>query len=303
MVKVKAYAKINLALNITGTKGGFHLLETLVGSIDIFDLVTVKKRKDDLVQITMHGMGSEGIPPEENNAFRVAERFAQKYRTGGVDIVIYKNIPLGAGLGGSSADAAGVLRALQKLYGIADETGIRALANASGSDTGYMLDGGYAVLTGRGDEVRPVQADISLPILLFLPETPVHTPDCYRAYDLLPHTNPYAASIAEHALESGNIPLLGENLYNALYPAASSLNGDVQIALEEAKSFSPSGAAMTGSGSGVFALFETRELCAWAQSRYKGKCRTILTRTIVPKAAKELRSPYALTEEEQGFMR
>lgn len=120
-VRIKAPAKVNFALGITGESGGFHMLDSIVCTIDLFDDVTVAKRSDGMVNITMRGMGSENIPPEANNAVRAAELFAEKHSTGGADITITKRIPMGAGLGGSSADAAGVLRAMSKLYGRGDE--------------------------------------------------------------------------------------------------------------------------------------------------------------------------------------
>jgi 4-diphosphocytidyl-2C-methyl-D-erythritol kinase len=91
---------------------------------------------------------------------------------------------------------------------------------------------------------------------------------------------------------------------NDLFRAAYSLNADVGKAYEEAVAFSPLGATMSGSGSCVFAMFETKELCEWAKSRYKGKFRTYVVKTVVPnytavkKVAKAWRNPFALSEEE-----
>ena len=92
---------------------------------------------------------------------------------------------------------------------------------------------------------------------------------------------------------------------NDLFRAAYSLNEEVGTAYEEAASFSPLGAAMSGSGSSVFALFETKELCEWAKSRYKGKFRGFVVKTVIPdytavgkKKGKALRNPFALSQEE-----
>ena len=149
-VKIKSYAKVNLTLDVTGRAGGYHLLDSFVASVDLFDLVCVRKRKDKLVSVTMHGMDGEGIPPERNNAFKAGEAFVGRFSTAGADVTVYKNIPMGAGLGGSSADAAGVLNAMAKLYGIDDKAALGELADALGSDTRYMLDGGFCRMRGRG---------------------------------------------------------------------------------------------------------------------------------------------------------
>ena len=172
-VKIKAYAKINLTLDVTGVSEGYHLLDSFVASISLYDLLVVRKRKDKLVSVTMHGMDSEGIPPESNNAFRAGEAFVRRFSTTGADITVYKNIPMGAGLGGSSADAAGVLSALAALYG-ADEEALGELADALGSDTRYMLRGGYARMRGRGNLISPVSGEgKKLYFLLICPQTSV----------------------------------------------------------------------------------------------------------------------------------
>ncbi|MBQ4268054.1 MAG: 4-(cytidine 5'-diphospho)-2-C-methyl-D-erythritol kinase, partial [Clostridia bacterium] len=92
-VKIKSYAKINLTLEIVGEKDGYHLLESLVASVDLYDLIALKKRKDGLCSVTMKGLGSESIPPEENNALKAAELFVATFGTKGADITVFRNIP------------------------------------------------------------------------------------------------------------------------------------------------------------------------------------------------------------------
>lgn len=294
-VKIKAYAKVNLTLEITGEREGYHLLDSLVASVDIADLIVLKKRKDKLSSITMRGLGSENIPPERNNALKAAELFSQKYGVAGADITVYKNIPLGAGLGGSSADASGVLRGMAKLYNIDDEAGVGELADCLGSDTKYMLDGGFVRMEDRGTKLTETGISEPLHLLLILPRTTVSTGACYGAYDDMPKTA-YAAATENciSALLEKDKERAGRYLTNDLFLPAASLNEDVRKAYEEALSFSPLGAVMTGSGSCVLALFETPELCAWAKSRYKGKFRTLVTKTIEPKKIKIWRNPFAL---------
>lgn len=299
-VKVKSYAKVNLTLDVVGTAGGYHLIDSLVASINIYDLVCVKKRKDNLISVSMHGMDSEGIPPEQNNAFRAGEAFVRRFSTKGADITVYKNIPIGAGLGGSSADAAGVLSGLVRLYGADDERALCEIADSLGSDTRYMLNGGYCRMQGRGEKLTPLPApERPLNLFLICPRTPVSAGACYKAFDEGEKIAPSTENCLGAFLK-GDAEGLGRGLSNALYPAAARLNEDVETALEEARSFSPLGACMTGSGSGVFALFETAELCDWARSRYRGKFRTYTVKTVVPKEKKKsFRSPFALTDEER----
>ena len=295
-VKVLSYAKLNLTLDITGKEGNFHTLDSLVVTVGLYDKIVAKKRKDNLINVTMHGMGSDKLYPEENNAVRAGERFVEAFGTQGADISIYKNIPMGAGLGGSSADAAGVLNALAKLNKITDFEKVKALADGLGSDTGYMLRGGLARMCGRGDEVEFLSDSPDMHFFLLCPKSDVSTAECYKTYDELP--NEKKAGRTERCLQAYRGMGLGEAARffgNDLYESAKSLNDDVGEAVAILKGFSPLGAGMTGSGSAAFALFETRELCEWAKSRYRGKFRSYLADAVYPAEKKRKYSnPYSI---------
>ncbi len=277
-VRTKAYAKINLTLYVTGERDGYHCLDSLVTSVDLFDAITVKKRKDRLVSVTMHGMGSELISPESNNACRAAELFVEEFGTNGADITVYKNIPMGAGLGGSSADAAGVLNALQSLYKIDDRVKLKLIADKTGSDTRYMLTGGWARLFGRGDEVKAVESSLKLYLLMLIPEQKVSTAECFGAFDSTGKVGGNSDA-AERAVIALDTAALAPQLSNALMSAAASLSEDIETCVRELKAFDPLAVNMTGSGSGVYALFENKEMCAYAKSRYRGKARAIILKT------------------------
>ena len=307
-VKIKSYAKVNLTLEIVGVKEQYHMLDSLVASVDLFDLLVIKRRKGKVSTVKMHGMGSESIPPEKNNALKAAEAFSVAFDTDGADITVYKNIPIGAGLGGSSADVVGVLNGMAQLYGIEDRTALKTLADKLGSDTGYMLNGGFARMQGRGERVTPIDTGATLHFLLLCPKTSVSAGECYRAYDSVQKTEQTHENTTQNAiaaLQENRLNDLGRYMTNDLYAPAITLNTDVQKAYEEALSFSPLGGVMTGSGSGVIAMFAHKELCEWAKSRYKGKCDAYVVSTIVPDYANKkkkkglaVRNPFALTEEE-----
>ena len=150
-ITIKAKAKINLTLDVVGLNSGYHDINTLVTTIDLYDRIILKKRKDSAISLNCTGVKMD-CAITDNNAYKTAKAFADKFSTGGVDITVQKNIPLGAGLGGSSADIAGVLNGLKALYGVNES--VLDIANALGSDSGYMLSGGYAVLSGRGDKIK-----------------------------------------------------------------------------------------------------------------------------------------------------
>ena len=305
-VKIKAYAKVNLTLEITGVEQGYHVLDSFVCSIDVFDLVVLKKRKNPLSSVTMHGLGSESIPPEKNNALKAAEAFSKAFGTNGADITVYKNIPMGAGLGGSSADVSGVLNGMAKLYGVTDYEKLKEIADNLGSDTGYMLTGGFARMQGRGELVTPIETNTKLHFLLLCPSSEVSAGVCYKKYDELPKTLEWRESFTQNCIKAtceNDQESIGRYVMNDLYKPALHINGDVKKAYEELKNFSPLGVAMTGSGSCVFALFETEELCRWAKSRYRGKFRAIVAQSVNPNGKKtDWKNPYKLTEEELNLI-
>ena len=113
----------------------------------------------------------------------------------------------------------------------------------------------------------------------------VSTAECFKGFDLLPKEaqaeNVGKTEACIEGLLSMDEAAVGQSLANDLYKAASTLNEEVEKTLNEARSFSPLGAVMTGSGSGVLALFETKELCEWAKSRYRGNAETVVVKTVV----------------------
>ncbi len=280
-IKERAYAKLNLTLDLVGVKGGYHMIDSLVTTVNLYDTVTLKARKDGAITLVTRGCGSEKISPFENNAYKAAVAFQEKYSTAGVDIVIQKEIPIGGGLGGSSADAVAVLRGMAKLFGVSDGVGLKEIADALGSDTGYLLHGGFARMRGRGEEVERFSCRLPLYFLLILPQTGVSTAACYQKSDEL-----LALAVKSDEvfalLSKGDWQSAAAHFSNGLYPAAASLNRDVALALAEAQSFSPLGASMTGAGSAAYACFDSAELCEWAKSRYQGKFKTVIVRAISP---------------------
>lgn len=279
-VTVKAYAKLNFTLDVTGVNAGYHMLESLVCTTDLYDFIKVKKRRDKLIGVEMHGFGTETLPPEKNNAVKAGESFVNAFSTCGADITVYKNIPVGAGLGGSSADAAGVLNAMSRLYGVGSERRLKELADGLGSDTGYLLTGGWAKISGRGEITEKLNLNDKLYILLLVPDGGVSTGECYAEYDKSPCLQS-RTDAAIKALKNGSLSDFCGNLGNALYPSAVRLNPAVEEAFRELEAFAPSGVNMTGSGSGVYAIFPTRELRDWAKSRYRGKFKSIELKTQI----------------------
>lgn len=276
-VSVNAYAKVNFTLDILGREGGYHLLDSLVSTVSLFDSVTATARTDGKITVSFTGVGAEGIPPR-NNALRAAEAFSDAFSMAGADITIDRKIPVGAGLGSSSADAAGVLRALAALYGISDTVRLKAIADSLGSDTGYLLTGGWARMTGRGEQIAPIADMPALSLLLLIPSAGVSTPQCFVAFDRRAETFSPLTEKAIDCLRREGVK--GAHVFgNALTRAAEELNPEVAVLLSEAAKLSEYGFGMTGSGSACYAVFPSQEECLSARKRYQGTATALCVST------------------------
>ena len=268
-IKIKARAKVNFTLDVSGKKDGYHELKTLVASVSLSDDVIIKKRKDDLISLKV--IGRAGCSAGENNAFKAGKLFKKTFNTKGFDIVLKKRIPIGSGLGGSSADAAGVLSGLKTLFGLSDD--MTALANALGSDTAYMLRGGFAVLEGRGEKITPIESKEKFYFLLLKADGSVITKDAYSKFDETGVSEPEKTPKAADALKNGDISEFLGSLKNDLYNPATAILPEIEENLETLSSVAPS--VMSGSGATTFAVFtdeKSRDLAyKFLKKQLKGK--------------------------------
>ena len=220
-VKVKIPAKINLTLDISGVENGYHILESLVASVDIFDTVTVKPRRDDIINLRFNGVPI-GISGNKSNAYRTAERFKKEFATGGADIYVKRDIPAAAGLGGSSADIAGVLLAMQKLYDVKKD--LTFIANELGSDVAYMLKGGFAVMKGRGDKVDSVTGiKRKFYLNIITADKGVSTVESYTGYDEIGKMYPKNTSAAVKLLKDDDAENFLYVLKNDLFDSSAQI--------------------------------------------------------------------------------
>lgn len=178
---LRAFAKANLSLNITGRSGGLHTLDSVMTTVDAFDTVTVTERADGRICVRFV---NADIDPVDNTAYKAAVLVCDRLKKG-VDISIEKGIPAAAGLGGSSADGAAVLRALDVFYRLPTHgIDMRKLALDVGSDVPFMLTGGAARVTGRGEELFFFRNKLPLFAVGLMSGT-VSTAECFKTFDAL----------------------------------------------------------------------------------------------------------------------
>ena len=163
-------------------------------------------------------------------------------------------------------------------------------------------------MQGRGERVIPLDVREKLYMLLICPQDGVSTGKCFSEYDRVNGENTLReygenTQYCVEALTKKDVFSIGRYLTNDLFIPAATLCTQVGEAYGAAQGFSPIGAVMTGAGSCVLALFENREFCEWAKSRYKGKARTIVVETVEPeKKKKGWRTPFSLSEEESALL-
>ena len=259
-VQEKAFAKINLMLGVRCKRAdGYHELDMLMQTISLYDSVTVEKAPD--ITVTTSGM----LLPY-NNTMRKAAEYYSALTGHGVNIRVIKRIPAQAGLGGGSADAAAVLRALDRLYGEVDSGTMREIALKVGADVPFCYHGGLCRAEGIGEVLTPIKGML-MHIVIVKPAEGVSTKALFDALTL-PRKSPDTLS-AMRALSEGDLEGLSACIYNALEEPAIRLVPEIAVLKERLVENGAVKACMTGSGSAVFGLFRSAGEAEEAAGRLK----------------------------------
>jgi len=251
-LRLKAYAKINLGLRVTGRRGdGFHDICTVFHRVDLFDEITLESADS----IAVHATDPE-VPSDERNICHAAARLVAGALGAreGVRIDITKRIPAGGGLGGGSADAAAVLGALPSFWGGAlSGADLLRLALALGSDVPYFLGRGSALGTGRGEILEYFTLDVPFAILLCTPPVHVSTQWAYAQVTPRPgEGEDLRAALMRGMADPEFLRSHVVNDFEAPVMREHPVIGAVRDAMtEEGALF----ASMSGSGSSVFGFF------------------------------------------------
>ena len=267
-VIVRVPAKINLQLAV-GPLGqdGFHEVTTVFQAISLFDDVSVKFATENSgTLLTLSGATSGGVPTDDENlAIRAAKLMSDKYDlTTDLAIHLKKEIPVAGGMAGGSADAAGVIVAIDSLFEIGlsrDE--MESVAAQLGSDVPFGISGGIAIGRGRGDQLTPALSRGSYHWVLALSGQGLSTPAVYQECDRLREgldiANPQVSDAMMQALRAGDAVALGAALSNDLQPAACSLRPALRLVLDVGRDYGALGGIVSGSGPTVAFLVEDEE--------------------------------------------
>jgi 4-diphosphocytidyl-2-C-methyl-D-erythritol kinase len=254
-IAMPAYAKLNVFLRVLGRRDdGYHDVETLVLPISLHDTVTVEAADELTVDVLGSFVGE--VPTDETNlVLRAARALAAEAGEPerGAHITIEKSIPVAAGLGGGSADAAATLHALNELWltGL-DRPALARVGSALGSDVPALVAGEPVFARGRGELVDPVLAQSSTWVVKTF-DLGVSSTEAYAWWDERSVTGPDPGALIA-AAETGNDELLGSALFNDLQEPVVARHPEIAEVIEALIAAGAYGAVMSGSGPTVVAL-------------------------------------------------
>ena len=273
---LKAFAKINWSLDIIGVRpDGYHLMDMVMQPVSLADEI-------ELIPAPELSIFTDGNPPSRadhtNLAWRAADLLRQTFGVKeGVRILLHKSIPMGAGLGGGSADAAAVLRGLSRLWHLdLPQERLEALGLSLGADVPFCLRGGLVRTRGIGELLEDRACGMNYWLLVFQPCRALSTRDIFEAFHATeqlprPDTEGVLAALAE-----GNPSLLSASIGNVLESVSAVRCPEIPEAVAALKDAGAFAAQMTGSGSAVFGVFRSRTLAEHAASALRKRYRSVL---------------------------
>lgn len=258
-MRVYAHAKINCALNVVGKRSdGYHELDMLMQSVSLYDVLNLSEAPRFSARCGTRPLGADDLIVRAANAY-----FQSTGLNSDVSINVQKNIPAMAGLGGGSADAAGVLLGLERMFAPLGARERNAIALSLGADVPFCLMGGLARARGIGEKLRPLSPPVYA-LLLLKPSGGVSTAEVFRTLTL---PCPRADVDAAEAALPGGVHSLAPHLANALEPRATELLPEIAVIKSWLLSHGALGASMTGSGSCVYGLFASLDAAAEVQKQ------------------------------------
>ena len=280
-MKTKAYAKVNIALDVIGKReDGYHLLKMIMQAIDLYDEIIVEKI-DKGIKINCN---KPYVPTDERNlAYKAAKLFIDKFNiNSGVSITIKKNIPVSAGLAGGSTDCAAVLKLMNSIFktNLTDQE-LMDLGVKLGADVPYCIVGGTALCEGIGEKITKIKPFKDKILVLVKPPFGVSTKAVYQDFDLSKVVfHPDIEGLIKN-IEKDNLDYVAKNMKNLLENVTLLKYKEI-ISIKQAMIENGSiGSMMSGSGPTVFAFFDDMVKAQKCYDVMKKKYKdTYITRTI-----------------------
>ena len=265
-ITVKAYAKLNISLDVLDARDdGYHEMKMVMQSIDMGDDVTVRVTETGQFR-ALSNLGF--LPSDERNiAVKAAKLFYSRMgaENMGADIALKKVTPVCAGMGGGSSDGAAVLRALNELFDRPfTPAQLEELSREIGSDVAFCVCGGTSLATGRGEILTPLPDFPECSIVVCKPAFSISTPELFKQIDsrkkrIHPDTDGMI-----HCIKTGDLRGIACRMYNVFEEVLPRRFGEISEVKSSLTDLGALGAMMTGTGSAVFGVFESREKAAAA---------------------------------------
>lgn len=245
-----ALAKINVRLEIIGKReDGFHEIRSIMGAVGLYDTISLSKTSAGITLTS----NSREIPLDNKNlAFKAASVLMETANvSAGVRIHLEKHIPIAAGLGGGSSDAAATMKGMNELYGLKfSPSQLVELGVKIGADVPFFFSKGPALVTGIGEKLFPIELSPPFWVLLVTPPIPVSTAWAYRRFRLQPQDEIFTFSTKIDLLKLGK-----EILYNDFERVVTPHFPEIAKIKKALENLGAWGALMSGSGPTVFGLF------------------------------------------------
>jgi 4-diphosphocytidyl-2-C-methyl-D-erythritol kinase len=259
-VRFRTNAKVNLFLRVLGRRSdGYHEVETILQVIRLADEIEAVATTSGKVEIEMEWVdgGAGDLPLEADNLITQASRHLidSGATNPGVKLVVRKRIPIGAGLGGGSGNAAGSLVVLNEMWGLdLERDKLQELAAAVGSDVPYCIEGGTVLATARGEKLTPLPSPETMWFVLGITDEPMFTREVYDTWDTLPPPEEVSSALMTLALGAGDAEEVASLLHNDLEPAVFTMKPELEKKKEILVEAGALGACVSGSGPTLYGV-------------------------------------------------
>ena len=278
----KAYAKINLGLKVLSRRpDGYHDILSVAQRVDLADVLYFEAASSDQLTCSLNSLSTE----PDNLVCHAVDAFRARLNrpTQSFHIHLEKNIPIGAGLGGGSADAAATLRALNRFYNQPFSTAdLRRIAATLGSDIPFLVEGGTALMKGRGEILEALSWEGTVFYVLAYPKIEISTAWAYgQIGSILTENSPYFNFIVSLSGGCVDHDRLFEVLENDFTPAVDRTYPIVAELRSQLDRVGARATSMSGSGSTVYGIFDDRKTASQAQSALQRQgCRSFLCQPV-----------------------
>ena len=285
-MKVRAYAKVNLALDVVRKReDGYHELDMIMAPISLHDLIYIDRIAEGII-ITSN---TYKMPTDEKNImYKVAQLLIERYHIPyGVKIHIYKHIPTQAGLAGGSADGAAVLKAMNEMFhlGLSLEE-LASIGKEVGADIPFCIYEQIALVRGIGERLDFIDTDFSCYLLLVKPKKGVSTKKSFGMLDLNKAEHPHINDMKEAILNDDYLGVVN-SLGNTLEAPSIDMVSDIQKIKDDMLRLGFDGALMSGSGSCVFGMTQNEALIDEVYDYFKDNYYFVRKTEIIPQVNKK----------------